>query len=74
MRFEDSAADNGKILTRLRSAVRLEIYLYGAASKQQWGDPSDRESVLAFWKYLEKEKKKKKKGRKGRLMRESGGK
>ena len=52
MRFEDSAADNGKILTRLRSAVRLEIYLYGAASKQQWGDPSDRESVLAFWKYL----------------------
>ena len=56
MRFEDSAADNGKI-PRVRPSVRrLEIYLYEgtneAASKQQWGDPSDRESVLAFWKYL----------------------
>ena len=57
MRFEDSAADNGKILrVRPPALRRLEIYLYEgtneAASKQQWGDPSDRESVLAFWKYL----------------------
>ena len=62
--FEDSAADNGKILDA------RSIYTERGGSppcQQQWGDPSDRESVLAFGKYLKGKKERE------RLMRESEG-